>query len=106
MAANVHAIATPEEERAFRHLVDGLRLMAKINLELLPVAPEGRGSLMVSALMCVAGDLLAEFKADLRGQALEHAQDYLARCMAAQVEQNRKEAERCPSSSPVKTSSN
>ncbi len=98
--------ATQEQERVFRQIVDGLEFFVRVNMPRAPVEEGGRGSLFVSALVCCAGRLLAEFPEALRGNALESAQDYLARQMHAQVDQDRKEREQCPSSSPAKISSN
>ena len=80
------SFATPDEERAFRMVTDVLRSLVDNALPTTPIPnPAGVGSLWVSALMATAAGLIASFPEDLRGQALEHAQDYLSRSVDAQV---------------------
>lgn len=81
-------VPSPLEDRLFRRITDTLRDGAE---QMIAVAetevpdPGGLGALMVSALLTVAADYLAEFAPDARPQAIDFAQEFLVRAVNAQV---------------------
>jgi hypothetical protein len=78
--------ASRNDEAIYRQLVDGIRTFLAINVPRMPLENrEGIASLCVSALIATAAGILAEFHPDIRGIALEHAQDYLARSLNAEL---------------------
>lgn len=85
------SVASKHEELAFRMITDVLRALVDHALPTTPIPnPAGAGSLWISALMATAGSLIAEFPAEARGLALEHAQDFLARSVESQVKADQK----------------
>lgn len=85
------AVPTPVEDEIFHRLTDTLRVHLSA-IEPLAAAelpdPGGLGALVVSALMTVAADYVAEFSEANRPNVIEYAQDFLVRAVHAQVEKD------------------
>ena len=82
------AVPSPAEDELFRRLTDTMRrhlsAIEPLAVRELP-DPGGFGALVVSALMTVAADWIAEFSDEHRPNVIDYAQEFLVRAVHAQV---------------------